>query len=135
MTEAVAPGRARVLADVLLRQRQLAGQLDAEVVLVLLLDLRLGGCLDRAVPVAVQLRLDLRRRDQLGQHPGERVDLVPAELGARGEAAGAPAGQASQPPRGRISVLSAARAVLAPGARLAGAVVAARAAARGPWRW
>ena len=38
------------------------------------------------VPVAVLLLLGLAlvRRDQLGQHPGERVDLVLAQLGAGG---------------------------------------------------
>src|SRR5207247_11201315 len=105
MTEAVAPGRARVLADVLFRQRQLVGQLDAEIVLVLLLDLRLGGGLDRAVPVAVQLRLDLRRRDQLGKHPGERVDLLAAELGARGEAGSRLAETAFGPKQPRVAGL------------------------------
>jgi len=36
----------------------------------------------RAVPVAVHGRLLLVVSDQLGQHPGERVDLVSAQLGA-----------------------------------------------------
>ena len=40
-----------------------------------------------AVPVPVSvLGLLLVTRDQLGEHPGERVDLVPAELRAGGKA-------------------------------------------------
>ena len=37
-----------------------------------------------AVPVLLLLGLALVRGDQLGQHPGERVDLVLAQLGAGG---------------------------------------------------
>ncbi len=86
MPEAVPPARAGVAARVLLGKHEVVGkllQVDAEVVVILLgLGLRLldGGA------VAVQLRLDLSRGDHLGQHPGERVDLVAAQLRARGEA-------------------------------------------------
>jgi hypothetical protein len=37
-----------------------------------------------AVAVAVRLVVALARGDQLGEHPGERVDLVAAERGAGG---------------------------------------------------
>ena len=39
----------------------------------------------RRVAVPVRLRFLLVRRDQLGEHAGERVDLVAAQLGAGGE--------------------------------------------------
>ena len=39
-----------------------------------------------AVPVAVRLVVALARGDQLGEHPGERIDLVAAERGACGGA-------------------------------------------------
>src|SRR4029078_4190724 len=89
VTEAEAPTGPRVLAVVLLGQLELVGgplQIDAAILLVpLQLSLR-----DRrlAVAVAVQLRLDLCRRDQLGQHSGQRVDLVAAQLPARREPTG-----------------------------------------------
>ena len=54
--------------------------MDAEIFLVLL-----GLGLVAVLAVAVRLGPDLRGRDQLGQHPGERVDLVTAQLRARGE--------------------------------------------------
>ena len=89
VAEAVAPLGARVLVR---RRRELVGlavvvELDGDVVLVLFLflDELLGG--DGAVAVAplpfAVLLLD--RGDQLGEHPGERVHLVAAQLGAGGE--------------------------------------------------
>ena len=50
------------------------------VVVVLVLVERGSACRSVAVPV-----LALVRGDQLGEHPGERVDLMAAELGAGGE--------------------------------------------------
>src|SRR5918999_350630 len=64
---------------------------EAGVVVVLLVELDVG---DRAVPtavahtVAVLVGGALGRGDQLGEHAGERVDLVAAELGARRRARG-----------------------------------------------
>ncbi len=56
-----------------------------DVVVDVLLDLdRLGvRAVRRAGAVSVLLHSSLRRRDQLGEHPRERVDLVAPELGAR----------------------------------------------------
>ena len=133
MAEAVAPGRTRILADVLLRELQLFRQLDAEVVLFLLFDLRLGGGLALAVAVAVQLRLDLRCRDQLGQHPRERVDLVPAQLGARGEAGRTLAEHALEPEHERVADLPAVGRLLRAGLQL-GERVVERPAAGGAFR-
>ena len=87
MAEAVAADRAGILLRrELLRQRLLVGLDDASrprprsssSLRLELLDRR------RAVAVAVRLLVALRRRDQLGEHPGERVDLVAAERGAGG---------------------------------------------------
>src|SRR6185437_3151629 len=82
VAEPVAPARTGILACVLRRELKLVVgllEVDAEIVFLLL---GLGGGLLVAVSVAVQLRLDLRRGDQLGEHPGERVDLVAAKLGS-----------------------------------------------------
>ena len=84
MTEPVAADRARVRAGP--AGRLLLGFLErvirrllGRLVVLFLLDDRL---LERdTVPV----RMPLMRRDQLGQHPGERVDLVAAKLRPRGE--------------------------------------------------
>src|SRR5947208_13976040 len=84
MTEPVAADRARVRAGP--AGRLLLGFLErvirrilGRLVVLFLLDDRL---LERdTVPV----RMPLMRRDQLGQHPGERVDLVAAKLRSRGE--------------------------------------------------
>jgi len=79
MAESVAADRARIL---LRRQlRLLLGSLVLAadvVVLVFLLDR-----LDVHLAVAVRVVVLLARGDQLGEHPGERVDLVLAERGAR----------------------------------------------------
>ena len=85
VAEAVAPHRAGILAGELrlvVGVGLLVGRLELVLLVgVLGLELRLGV----AVAVAVQvLGLALVRRDQLGQHPGERVDLVLAQLGAGG---------------------------------------------------
>ena len=105
VAEAEAPARARVLAVVLLGQLELVGSLlevDAEILLVLL-GLELGG--RGAVAVAVQVGLDLRGRDQLGQHSGERVDLVAAQLRARGELGRALAQHPLEPEHQRVADL------------------------------
>ena len=59
------------------------GRRGLELVLGLFVLLRLLG-MAVPVPVAVLAAL-LRGGDQLGEHPGERVDLVAAQLGAGGE--------------------------------------------------
>ena len=86
MAEPVAADRTRVRARVVL------------VLLDLFVENVLGGILRRlvlvvrfsvddlaAVAVSVRLRFLLVRRDQLGEHAGERIDLVAAQLGAGGE--------------------------------------------------
>ena len=84
MPEPVAPDRTGVFLG---RQRLLVlvGIVVAlgERLVVLLVVGRLvdGGVVPVAVPV---LLLALRRGDQLGEHAGERVDLVPAERRPRG---------------------------------------------------
>ncbi len=79
VAEAVAADRARILAHEAFLRLVLALVIDIDC-LVLFLDfvrLELGV----AVPVSVLvLRVALVGRDQLGEHPGERVDLVLAEL-------------------------------------------------------
>ena len=65
-------------------ERALVDEAGVEVVLGLLLELGLGDrSVAAAVPVAVLLGGALRRGDELGEHARERVDLVPAKLGAR----------------------------------------------------
>ena len=103
VAEAEAPARAGILALVLRRKLELLVRLlevDAEIVLFLVL----GGLLDRGA-VAVQLRLDLGGRDQLGQHPRQRVDLVAAELRSRGEPRRALAEHALEPEHQRVADL------------------------------
>ena len=88
MTEAEAPDRARVVArhdllDVLVGIDFLF--LGDGLLLDVLLVLRAFREL-HDVPVAVAvLGFILVPGDELGEHPGERVDLVPAELGPGGE--------------------------------------------------
>ena len=80
--EAVAPLRAGILLgrELGLRLFLFVGALELELLVLFLVHLR------EAVAVPVQLGRLLVRGDQLGQHPGERVDLVPAQLGAGREA-------------------------------------------------
>ena len=81
MSEAVPALRPRVLRD-----RRLVVGIDLGVVSLLAVVLVVGQVRLVVVAVAVRrLRLPLVTRDQLGQHAGERVDLVPAQLGARAE--------------------------------------------------
>jgi hypothetical protein len=83
VTEAVAADRTWVLRD---RQRLrldlLVLELRYELLLLELFVLLGGRLVTVAVPVLGSL---LRRGDQLGEHAGERVDLVAAELRAGGE--------------------------------------------------
>ena len=75
MAEAVAACGARVLAGELGLLELLVDEPEVLVLLVLrLLDELDDGAVRR--PVAVLVRASLRRRDQLREHPGERVDLV-----------------------------------------------------------
>src|SRR5437868_6522683 len=62
---------------------RVVGECEVLVLLVLLDDV-LGG--DRTVRDTVAVLVLLRGGDQLGQHPGECVHLVAAQLGPRGEA-------------------------------------------------
>src|SRR5581483_12461325 len=85
VAEAVTPRRARVLRR-RKRQRHLGVRLLAEVVLLLVFlgGLLRGGEAVRAA-VSVPVLVLLVGGDQLGEHPGERVHLVAAELRAGGE--------------------------------------------------
>jgi hypothetical protein len=84
--EAVAPYRARILALPLARLVLVGLVRNAELVLRLVL-LGLGRLFgDGRRAVAVRTGVLLVARDQLRQHPGERVHLVAAKLRARGEA-------------------------------------------------
>ena len=81
VAEAVAPhGTGVLLGRELLGERLLV---DDSEVLVLVLDV---DRLDLPVSVHRLLVGALVRCDQLGEHPGERVDLVAAQLGAGGQA-------------------------------------------------
>ena len=126
VAEAVAPLCTRVLVG---RRREVVGlavvvELDGDVVLVLLLflDELLGG--DGAVgrPVAVAVLL-LDRGDQLGEHPGERVHLVAAQLGAGGEARRLLGEDALEPEHERVAHLPLGRGGLQPGVHLHDRVV------------
>ena len=99
MAEAVAADGARVVPDDGRIALVLRGDLLVDV-LVVLLDPNLGR---RAVPVPVLvLGLFLVARDQLCEHPGERVDLVTPELGAGGEARGMVGEDALEPEHERV---------------------------------
>ena len=86
VAEAVAAAGAGIGAVEAVAER-LVDEAGVEVVLGLLVELRL---LDGAVAapvgaaVAVLLGVALGRGDELGEHPGERVDLMPAQLGPGG---------------------------------------------------
>ena len=93
MTEAVAADGARVVLLRLLGEFRVLDLDDEGRVLVLVLDLQLLELLHRrrlavavSVPVGGRLVVALAGGDELGQHPGERVDLVAAERGAGGGA-------------------------------------------------
>ena len=77
MPEAVAPDRAGILSG--RSGLLLVGLVGERLLVVLLLFLGLGVCEGVAVAVYLLLVLALVGGDQLGQHPGERVDLVAAE--------------------------------------------------------
>ena len=81
--EAVATRRAGVLAGEAGLVGLLVGELDLLLVLLFLLVQELRDAAVRAA-VAVLLGAALGGGDQLGQHPGERVDLVAPESGAGG---------------------------------------------------
>ena len=126
VAEAVAPRRARILAG----ERRLFGVdvddagVEVVVLLVELDRLAVGGLDARAVPVpvAVLLGVALIRGDQLGQHSGERIDLVAPEIGSRlPSAASAPRARA----RGRASGRSAPSSRL-DGVRLPASISATR---------
>ena len=83
VAEAIAAGRPRILAG----DGRLFELLLDELGILLVLELAfLDELRDAAVgrAVAVLLGASLGRGDQLGEHPGERVDLMPAEGGAGG---------------------------------------------------
>ncbi len=90
MAEAVAADGAGVVGHRLLGKLRVLDLDDEGRILVLVLDLLLlellRGCrVAVAVPVGGFV-VPLARGDQLGEHPGERVDLVAAERGAGGGA-------------------------------------------------
>ena len=81
MTEAIAAYRSRIRGDDVLLDELVVDEARVEVVVGVFVDLGLGGrtvggCV--AVSVAVLLGRALRRRDQLGEHACQRVDLVTA---------------------------------------------------------
>jgi hypothetical protein len=81
----------------------LGGPRRLELVLLFFVGFDIGSV---AVPVAIErLRRLLRRGDQLGQHPGERVDLVAAELGAGREARRSVGKNALEPEHQRVAPL------------------------------
>ena len=82
MAEAIAALGARVLTLVLRRQLLVVLVLGLAQ-LVVLVDLWLGLGVPVAVAVLVLEGRALIRGDQLGEHPGERVDLMPSQLRAR----------------------------------------------------
>ncbi len=126
MAEAVAPLGARVLVR---RRREVVGlavlvELDRDVLLVLLLFLDelldCDGAVGRPVPVAVLL---LDRGDQLGEHPGERVHLVAAQLGAGCEARWLFGEDALEPEHERVAHLPLGRGSAEPRVHLGDRVV------------
>ena len=128
VAEAVAANGAWILADEALLGLVLALRPRRQLVLVLaLLRLELGV----AVPVAVLvLRVALVGRDQLGQHPGERVDLVLAELGPGSGRGRLHREHALEPEQEAEANLPAGRGRLAPGFDLGQRLVERRAAGR-----
>ena len=82
MPEAIAALGARVLTLVLRRQLLVVLVLGLAQ-LVVLVDLLLGLGVPVAVAVLVFECRALIRGDQLGEHPGERVDLMPSQLRTR----------------------------------------------------
>ena len=113
-------------------QLELVGALlevDAEVFLVLL-GLGLVGPFS---PLPFVSALALGGRDQLGQHAGERVDLVAAQLGARGELRRALAEHALEAEHQGVAHLPVVRGLPRAGLDL-GERVVERAAAGGPGR-
>ena len=84
--------------------------MHAEIVLFLF-GLELLG---RRGAVAVRLGLDLSGRDQLGQHPRERVDLVAAQLRAGREARRVLAQHPFEAEHQRVADLPAVRRLLVP---------------------
>ena len=87
MAEPVAPDGAGVRAGVLLRflVEDVLGRILRGLALLFFLDGFGGRAVSAAVPVAVRVGFAFVRCDQLGEHPGERVDLVAAQLRAGGE--------------------------------------------------
>ena len=83
MAEAIAACRARVVALELGLELLLLHEAGVEVVLGVLVELDLGDdAVATAVPVPVLLGVALRGGDELGEHPGQRIHLVAAELGS-----------------------------------------------------
>ena len=81
VTEAIAAHRSRIRGDDVLLDELVVDEARVEVVVGVLVDLGLGGRTVGgrvAVSVAVLLGRALRRRDQLGEHARQRVDLVTA---------------------------------------------------------
>ena len=86
MAEPVAPDGSRVGAVEALLELFLVDEAGVVVVVRLLVELGLGdGAVPAAVPaVAVLVGRALRRGDELGEHPGEGIHLMAAELGPCG---------------------------------------------------
>src|SRR5213595_1192373 len=99
--------------------------------LVLLFLLRLGFHV-RAVAVG-GLGRGLGRCDQLGEHAGERVDLMPPKLGSRGEPRRVVSEHALEPEHQRVTALPLVRGRAAPRLQLLDRVVE-RQSARGARR-
>ena len=131
MAEAVAADRARVGLDrrgldvFLVLALHLDLELELEVVVHLVLVLRLV--------VAVAVLALLGGGDQLGEHPGERVHLMAAELGAGGEVRRLLRQDPLEPEQERVPDLPLGRRLAAAGGEL-GEPVVERAAPSGPGR-
>ena len=83
VAEAIAPDRAGVgRREAPLVLRLLVDELDVLRVLLVVLEL-VHELRDAAVPDAVLVGAPLGRRDELREHPGERIDLVPPERRSR----------------------------------------------------
>ncbi len=84
VSEPIAAHRTRVVALELRLELLLLDEPEVEVVLGVLVELDLGDdAVAASVPVAVLLGRALRGGDELGEHPGQSINLMAAELGSR----------------------------------------------------
>ncbi len=127
MAEAVAADGAGIgVRKLLLRDEHIVFD-EAGVVVVVHFFLELGvgnhHSVGRAVPVAVLVRGALRRGDELGEHSGQRVDLMAPELGARGRTRRILVQHSLEPEHEAVAHLPAGRGALLAGADLGQGIV------------